>query len=115
MSLVFVRFFFTLVVSTLYAEEKASVSSTPTATATPVSSETQKTQSTVLTVHKPRIPAAWGEIRQYRREERTETDGKKVALYEFVFQDEKGIVRIATWHEYPEGKGFWSVLVWDEP
>lgn len=114
MSFFFVGFLLVFSVSSLHAEEKASVSPTPTATATPVSSEATKNQNTVLTIHKPRIPAAWGDVRQYRREERTETDGRKVIFHEFVLQDQKGIVRIATWHEYPEGKGFWSVLVWDE-
>ncbi|HVM32212.1 MAG TPA: hypothetical protein VMU88_03695 [bacterium] len=72
--------------------------------------------SKVLEIHKPLIPPAWGRVLQYKKEQNFVLSGhNQETLYEFVFQNDEGIVRTATYHETADGNGFWEVYVWDEP
>ncbi len=43
------------------------------------------------------------------------SDANRETLYEFVFQDDKGVVRTAVYHENASGEGYWEVTVWDLP
>ena len=71
--------------------------------------------SKILEIHKPLIPAAWGRVLQYRKEENFVLSGRnQETLFEFVFQNDEGIVRTATYHESADGNGYWEVYVWDE-
>ena len=71
--------------------------------------------SNVLENHKPLIPPAWGHVIQYRKEENFVLAGRnQETLFEFVFQNDEGIVRTATYHESADGNGYWEVYVWDE-
>jgi hypothetical protein len=59
---------------------------------------------------------AWGKVVQYKREQIPALMGKDPeTLYEFVMQDEDGIIRVATFHENSSGDGYWEVWVWDQP
>ena len=69
-----------------------------------------------LIIHKPMPSASWGRVVQYRREELFPlSDNNRETLYEFVFQDDKGVVRTAIYHENVSGEGYWEVTVWDLP
>jgi hypothetical protein len=71
--------------------------------------------SKILEIHKPLIPSAWGRVLQYRKEENFVLSGRnQETLFEFVFQNDEGIVRTATYHESADGNGYWEVYVWDE-
>lgn len=67
-------------------------------------------------IHKPLIPASWGKVIQYKKEDNFVLTGQnRETLYEFVFQNAAGIIRTATYHETPDGDGYWEVYVWDNP
>lgn len=67
-------------------------------------------------IHKPLIPASWGKVIQYKKEANFVLTGQnQETLYEFVFQSATGIIRTATYHETPDGDGYWEVYVWDDP
>lgn len=69
-----------------------------------------------LVVHKPMPSPAWGKLIQYHRQETfVLADKNRETLYEFVFQDDSGIIRTAIYHENPSGDGYWEVTVWDQP
>jgi hypothetical protein len=88
----------------------------PTATPGSVSAAAPGySSSKILEIHKPLIPAAWGRVLQYRKEENFVLSGRnQETLFEFVFQNDEGIVRTATYHESADGNGYWEVYVWDE-
>ncbi len=109
------------------ADNSASISDeaspVPEAASTPQPTPTSETKSNrspqadqALIIHKPMPSASWGKVIQYRREEIFPlSDNNRETLYEFVFQDDKGIVRTAVYHETPSGEGYWEVTVWDLP
>jgi hypothetical protein len=69
-----------------------------------------------LEIHKPMLSPAWGKVIQYRKEVlNPNSDKNRETLYEFVLQDDQGIIRTATYHESASGDGYWEVLVWDQP
>ncbi|HVZ80570.1 MAG TPA: hypothetical protein VHE12_07200 [bacterium] len=69
-----------------------------------------------IVVHKPQPPGSWGKVVQYKREDILALSEKnRETLHEFVFQDENGIIRTATYHENADGEGYWEVWVWDQP
>jgi hypothetical protein len=71
-----------------------------------------------LVLHKPRIPAEWGQVIQYHRETVTNNslfDRDTETIHEFLFQDSEGILRMAFYHEPSNGSGYWVVWIWDQP
>jgi len=85
---------------------------------TPASKPVNQTVGTAkaLLVHKPMPSPAWGRVIQYHKVENfVLADKNRETLYEFLFQDDAGIVRTATYHESPSGDGYWEVEVWDQP
>ncbi len=93
---------------------------TPSPTWTPAPAQNAVTQiqgsSNVLVLHKPLLPAAWGEVIQYRRDTpHSLFDRDRETLHEFVLRGPNGVFRVAFYHEPPEGSGFWEVWVWDQP
>jgi hypothetical protein len=114
-------FLFLILLSGACAQNSPAVESSKTDTPTAVSTPKPDTNlsqnngqgqsaSKALVIHKPRPSPAWGKIVQFRREEIN-----KETLYEFVLQDDQGIIRTATYHENSSGDGYWEVLVWDQP
>ena len=90
------------------------VTTTPTPAAKPVSQTIGTTKA--LVVHKPLPSPSWGHVIQYHKVENfVLSDNNRETLYEFLFQDDTGIVRTATYHENPSGDGYWEVEVWDQP
>jgi len=96
--------------------------SAPVATPTPVPpAPTPKAVRTpapgsILTLHHKMLDPAWGRVIQYRKtESRAFSDKARETLHEFVLQDTDNIVRVATFHENAQGKGYWEVWVWDLP
>jgi hypothetical protein len=92
----------------------------PTETPSPKTHHPDRNKTTgstqIIVVHKPQPLAAWGKVIQYKREEILAlTEKNRETLHEFVFQDEEGIIRTATYHENASGDGFWEVWVWDLP
>jgi hypothetical protein len=68
-----------------------------------------------ILIHKPMPPAHWGKVVQYRKEQSFSFSNKdRETLHEFVFQDDSGVIRTATFRESENGNGFWEVLVWDQ-
>ena len=71
--------------------------------------------SKALVIHKPKPSPAWGKVIQYHREKVLAlSDQDSETLHEFIFQDDKGIVRTAIFHENASGDGYWEVWVWDQ-
>jgi len=69
----------------------------------------------LLEIHKPMIPTAWGRVLQYKKEVNFAlASHNQETLYEFVLQNNDGIIRTATYHESPDGDGYWEVYVWDQ-
>jgi hypothetical protein len=90
----------------------------PTLTPAPVENGENQIQgsSKVLVLHKPLLPAAWGEVIQYRRDApHSLFDRDRETLHEFVLRGPGGVIRVAFYHEPQEGDGFWEVWVWDQP
>jgi hypothetical protein len=57
----------------------------------------------------------WGKVIQYRKEQSFSFSEKdREVIHEFVFQDDEGIIRTATYRETKDGEGFWEVWVWDQ-
>ena len=72
--------------------------------------------SRALMIHRPRPSPAWGKVIQYHRQEVLPlSDKNRETLHEFLFQDDDGVVRTATFHESASGDGYWEVYVWDQP
>lgn len=97
---------------------KAASDDAPTAVPSPTPQAINHFSDTAkaLVVHKPKPSPAWGRVIQYRRMENfVLADNQRETLYEFVFQDDAGIVRTATYHENTSGDGYWEVWVWDQP
>jgi len=91
---------------------------TTDATQVPIPTIQPKGQSytKALIIHKPMPDPAWGKVIQYHSELTTDVETKtKGTLYTFVFQDDKGVVRIANYHEDENGEGYWEVYLWDLP
>ena len=89
---------------------------TPTPKPTKRTSDKESGSIQVIVVHKPKPPASWGRVIQYKREEILAlTEKNRETLHEFIFQDEDGIIRTATFHENASGDGYWEVWVWDQP
>ena len=101
-----------------WADNTSTTSSQPVSTTkpnadTPKKSETQSSDKAVV-LHKPMPSPTWGKVVQYRHFQ--ENPGKNgEMLYEFVMQDDTGIIRTATYHETSSGDGYWEVIVWDLP
>jgi hypothetical protein len=88
---------------------------TPTATVsetTEKKSEAGKEPSSTIVIHKPAADPAWGKVIQYQSEI---SALNHEILHKFLFQDSKGIVRNATYHENTSENGYWEVWVWDQP
>jgi hypothetical protein len=95
--------------------------------ATPVNTDTQpatlvtapdksSSYSKALILHKPKPNPAWGRLIQYRKEQASSLSEKSgESRYEFIFQDDQGVLRTAVFHENPSGDNYWEVLVWDQP
>ena len=93
----------------------------PAAKATPVPKKPSTGRldgsSKVLVLHRPLLPPEWGEVIQYRREsprslfERND----KETIHEFVIRGTDGLLKIAYYHDSPDGSGFWEIWVWDQP
>ena len=91
---------------------------TPQPTAAPTEEVPQPNVniSKSVVVHKPMPDPTWGKVIQYHHEQNFALAVKSwETLHEFVFQDVKGIVRTATYHETSSGDGYWEVWVWDRP
>lgn len=72
--------------------------------------------SKALLIHKPMPDPAWGRLVQYRKDQIFAlSEEQRETLYEFVFQDDRGIIRTAVYHEGSNGSGYWEVMVWDQP
>jgi len=108
----------------LQAQETPTVTPTqlpiPTETSSPKAHHQDRNKTTgstqIIVVHKPQPIAAWGKVIQYKREEILAlTEKNRETIHEFVFQDEDGIIRTATYHENASGDGYWEVWVWDQP
>ena len=107
----------------LFAQDAPSFA--PTTTPSPTDTPAPKTGKPrtktsgsiqIILVHKPQPPSAWGKVIQYKREDILALSEKnRETLHEFVFQDEDGVIRTATYHENAAGEGYWEVLVWDLP
>lgn len=119
-------FFLALLVAALSAQAADNKDSSPTpsgdtstaATPTPGSKPVNQTIGTTkaLVVHKPMPSPSWGRVIQYHKVENfVLSDNNRETLYEFLFQDDAGIVRTAVYHENPSGDGYWEVEVWDQP
>ena len=68
-----------------------------------------------LVIHKPMPSPSWGKVIQYHRDQIFAlTDKNREILHEFLFQDDEGVVRTATFHENADGTGYWEVWVWDQ-
>jgi hypothetical protein len=74
--------------------------------------ETSKNPSSTIVIHKPATDPAWGKVIQYQSEI---SALNHEVLHKFLFQDSKGIVRNATYHENTSENGYWEVWVWDQP
>jgi len=69
-----------------------------------------------LFLHKPMPSPSWGKVIQYHREQILALSEKnRETLHEFLFQDDEGIIRTATYHENASGDGYWEVWIWDQP
>ncbi len=68
--------------------------------------------SSTLIIHKPATDPAWGKVIQYQQETSASTHE---TLHKFLFQDSKGIIRTAIYHESSSENGYWEVWVWDLP
>ncbi len=69
-----------------------------------------------LVIHKHMPDPAWGKMLQYKSDNSVDPNTKmKETVYSFVFQDEKGIIRVANYHEHEDGEGYWEVFIWDLP
>jgi len=91
----------------------------PASSPTPASSKpVNQTIGTAkaLVIHKPMPSPSWGHVIQYHKVENyVLSENNRETLYEFLFQDDSGIVRTAVYHESPSGDGYWEVDVWDQP
>jgi hypothetical protein len=99
-------------------EETLTPTASPTGTPVPAQKAVSQIQgsSNVLVLHKPLLPAAWGEVIQYRRDTpHSLFDRDRETLHEFVLRGPNGVLRVAFYHEPQEGDGFWEVWVWDQP
>lgn len=74
--------------------------------------ETSKNPSSTIVIHKPATDPAWGKVIQYQSEI---SALNHEVLHNFLFQDSKGIVRNAIYHENTSENGYWEVWVWDQP
>jgi len=102
---------FSLLNKPLFAREVA----TPTVTdsdAIENKSNSHKDPSSAIVIHKPATDPAWGKVIQYQSEI---SALNHEVLHKFVFQDSKGVVRNATYHENTSESGYWEVWVWDQP
>lgn len=101
------------------ADQAISATTSPTPASTPESENKfnrSPSADQALIVHKPMPSPSWGKVIQYHREEIFAlSDKNREILHEFLFQDDKGIVRTAIYHENPSGDGYWEVTVWDMP
>jgi hypothetical protein len=95
----------------------SSVSFSETSTTDVLTSEKQNNSlSNAIIVHKPALDPTWGKVVQYSQEQAiSSTDKSRETLHKFLLQDDKGIVRTATYHENAAGGGYWEVWVWDQP
>jgi hypothetical protein len=101
------------------SQSPPSVQGTPTPQATPAPARLKPLNNPngakALILHKPMPSPSWGKVIQYHREQILALSEKnRETLHEFVFQDEDGIVRTATFHENSAGDGYWEVWVWDQ-
>ncbi len=98
-------------------EPTAEPTAVPTAQPTPkpdFSSDPDPSKG--IMVHKPKPSPAWGKVIQYHLEKiQALSDKDSETQYQFVFQDDKGIIRTAIYHENEDGDGYWEVWVWDQP
>ncbi|HTA76432.1 MAG TPA: hypothetical protein VK791_04680 [bacterium] len=86
---------------------------TPTATVDEsAETKTIKSPSSTIVIHKPATDPAWGKVIQYQSEI---SALNHEVLHKFLFQDSKGIVRNAVYHENSSENGYWEVWVWDQP
>ena len=69
-----------------------------------------------LFIHKPMPSPSWGKVIQYHRDQILALSEKnREILHEFLFQDDQGVIRTATFHENASGEGYWEVWIWDQP
>lgn len=107
---------FSLFLLPILAESASNDSSDAVSSPTPPITNHALDTGKALIVHKPKPSPSWGKVIQYRRTENfVQADNARETLYEFLFQDEAGIVRTATYHENASGDGYWEVWVWDQP
>jgi hypothetical protein len=73
-----------------------------------------QTYDKALVIHRPMPDPAWGKLIQYHSETGVDTSNKqKETIFSFVFQDDKGIIRVANYHESDSGEGYWEIYQWD--
>jgi hypothetical protein len=88
----------------------------PQPTVSPSKVESMPGLSKAIVLHKPMPPASWGRLVQYHKEQIFALSEKnRETLYEFVFQNEAGVIHTAVYHENASGNGYWEVLAWDQP
>ncbi len=108
---------------TNFSSDETPVISDPALTPTPIPVPPTPTRvvknqnpSKTLVIHKPKPSPSWGKVIQYHRDQILALSEKnREIIHEFVFQDDGGIIRTATFHENASGEGYWEVWVWDQP
>ena len=111
---------FLLLIHTSVRAENSSAKTTPTPTPTQITSTSDSksgdTTNETIVVHKPATDPTWGKIIQLQQEQAISPfEHTKETLYKFLFQDDHGVIRLATYHESSSGTGYWEVWVWDQP
>ena len=103
-----------LIASGSYSQTATPTSATLSGSASTSSSDLNAPKAIVL--HKPLIPAAWGQVIQYSHDTpHALFDRDLETVHEFVLKGQDGIFRVARYHEPQSGAGFWEVWVWDLP
>ena len=117
-ALFFLLFALVFPLSPLGADPEPAANLTPVATKAvkPFLQPKGQSYNKALIVHKPMPDPAWGKVVQYRWDQVTDPSSKaREIIYEFVFQDENGVVRVCKYHENDNGEGYWEVYLWDLP
>ena len=99
------------------AEDLSQPTATPSLTPTTQNKLSKNQQpGKILFIHKPMPSPAWGKVIQYHRDQILALSEKnRETIHEFLFQDDAGVIRTATFHENSSGEGYWEVWIWDQP
>jgi hypothetical protein len=107
-----INFIFILLILTCLSQA-LHAQSTPNASNIQINRPSQSFKAIFL--YRPFIPHHWGTLIQYSKLlPNTPNNPSPDTVFQFVFQDKKGIIRVATYHENVKGKGFWEVAIWNE-